>query len=106
MLPLSVTRSTFERRPDLAGCRKQKFCTTSMIQKSLSPVAASMIFSVVGSSMRVVYLTLARMEMMSFAWYCTVRAVVSAMADAIRHTTSKALARYFIFVNSVLGLMV
>src|ERR1017187_5067476 len=74
MFPLSVMRFRFEAMPCLAGCTKQKLPTTSTIQNSLSPVAASMIFSVVGSSMRVVYFTLARIGMMSCEWYCTVRA--------------------------------
>src|SRR6266481_1800190 len=46
-------------------CTKQKLPTTSTIQNSLSPVAASMIFSVVGSSIRVVYFNFARIGMMS-----------------------------------------
>src|ERR1039458_4736881 len=74
MLPLSVMRFRLELMPGLAGCTKQKFPTTSTIQKSLSPVAASMIFSVGGTTMRVVYLTLARIGTMSCEWYCTVRA--------------------------------
>ena len=65
MFPLSVIRFRLELMPCFAGCTKQKLPTTSTIQKSLSPVAASMIFSVVGTSIRVVYLTLARIATMS-----------------------------------------
>ena len=60
--------------PCLAGWTKQKLPTTSTIQKSLSPVAASMIFSVGGTTIRVVYLSLAWIGTMSWAWYWTVRA--------------------------------
>src|ERR1700677_2868224 len=74
MFPLSVMRFKLELMPCFAGCTKQKLPTTSTIQNSLSPVAASMIFSVVGSSIRVVYFTLARMGTMSCEGYCTVRA--------------------------------
>ena len=63
MLPLSVMRFRLELMPDLAGCTKQKLPTTSTIQKSLSPVAASMIFSVGGTSISVVNF--------SFAWIGT-----------------------------------
>ena len=65
MFPLSVIRFRFEAMPCFAGCTKQKLPTTSTIQKSLSPVAASMIFSVGGTSIRVVYLTFARIGMIS-----------------------------------------
>src|ERR1700686_5692723 len=74
MFPLSVMRFKLELMRFFAGCTKQKLPTTSTIQKSLSPVAASMIFSVVGSSIRVVYFTFARIGMMSCEGYCTVRA--------------------------------
>jgi hypothetical protein len=65
MFPLSVMRLRFELMPAFAGCTKQKLPTISTIQKSLSPVAASMIFSVPGSSIRVVYLSLAWIGTMS-----------------------------------------
>src|ERR1700678_647234 len=77
MLPLSVIRFRFELIPALAGCTKQKLPTTSTIQKSLSPVAASMIFSVGGNSISVVYLSLAWIGTMSAEWYSTVRADAS-----------------------------
>src|ERR1035441_6362049 len=80
MLPLSVMRFRLELMPVLAGCTKQKFPTTSTIQKSLSPVAASMIFSAAGTTIRVVYLTLAWIGTMSCEWYCTVRAASCATA--------------------------
>src|SRR5260370_42098840 len=74
MFPLSVIRFKLELMPGFAGCTKQKLPTTSTIQKSLSPVAASMIFSVVGSSISVGYFTFARIRMMSCEGYFTVRA--------------------------------
>src|ERR1700760_3797699 len=87
MLPLSVMRLRLELMPAFAGCTKQKFPTTSTIQKSLSPVAASMIFSVAGTSMSVVYLTFARIGIMSCEWYGTVRAEGSwAIALAAKRT--------------------
>src|SRR5207237_7387248 len=89
MFPLSVMRFKLELIPCFAGCTKQKLPTTSTIQKSLSPVAASMIFSVVGSSIRVVYFNLARIGMMSCEWYCTVRAESCANAPMEETTTMK-----------------
>src|ERR1700720_1907702 len=77
MFPLSVIRFRFEAIPDFAGCTKQKFPTTSTTQNSLSPVAASMIFSEAGTSISVVYLTLARIGTMSCEWTWTVRAAGS-----------------------------
>src|ERR1700761_8646954 len=74
ILPLSVMRFRLELIPALAGCTKQKLPTTSTTQNSLSPVAASMIFSEGGTSISVVYLSLARIGTMSCEWYCTVRA--------------------------------
>src|ERR1700712_1769787 len=74
MLPLSVIRFRLELIPCLAGWTKQKLPTTSTTQNSLSPVAASMIFSVGGTTMRVVNFILARIGMMSWLWYWTVRA--------------------------------
>ena len=65
MLPLSVMRFRLELMPALAGWTKQKLPTTSTTQKSLSPVAASMIFSVGGTSISVVYFSLAWIGMMS-----------------------------------------
>ena len=65
MLPLSVMRFRLELMFGFAGWTKQKLPTTSTIQKSLSPVAASMIFSVEGTTMSVVYFTLARIGTMS-----------------------------------------
>ena len=69
MLPLSVMRLRLELMPALAGWTKQKLPTTSTIQKSLSPVAASMIFSVGGTSISVVYFSLAWIGTMSCEWY-------------------------------------
>src|SRR5580658_10093528 len=95
MLPLSVMRLRLELMPALAGWTKQKLPTTSTIQKSLSPVAASMIFSAGGNSIRVVYLTSARIATMSFMWYCTVRADSCARA-ATDETTKTAFPMNFI----------
>src|SRR5580692_12629065 len=89
MFPLSVMRFRLELMPCFAGCTKQKLPTTSTIQNSLSPVAASMIFSVVGSSIRVVYFTLARMGTMSWEWYCTVRADSCAKAPIEEKTKAQ-----------------
>src|ERR1035441_3979361 len=80
MLPLSVMRLRLELMPALAGCTKQKLPTTSTIQKSLSPVAASMIFSVGGRSLRVGDFRLAWIGTMSCEWYWTVRADASGAA--------------------------
>src|SRR5581483_2427895 len=77
MFPLSVMRLRFELMLALAGWTKQKLPTTSTTQKSLSPVAASMIFSVAGTSISVVYFSFARIGTMSWEWYCTVRAEAS-----------------------------
>src|SRR6266700_7538126 len=100
MLPLSVIRFRFELMPALAGCTKQKLPTTSTIQKSLSPVAASMIFSVAGSSIRVVYFNFAWIGTMSAEWYWTVRADASCakvrMAGTVR--TIEAMKMSFLFM--------
>src|SRR5215469_15993992 len=77
MFPLSVIRLRLEAIPGLAGCTKQKLPTTSTTQNSLSPVAASMIFSMAGTSISVVYLTLAWIGTMSCEWTWTVRAAGS-----------------------------
>src|SRR5258707_15862897 len=77
MLPLSVMMLRLELMPALAGCTKQKLPTTSTTQNSLSPVAASMIFSVAGTSISVVYLSLAWIGTMSCEWTWTVRAAGS-----------------------------
>src|SRR5882757_2602028 len=77
IFPLSVMRFRLELMPALAGWTKQKLPTTSTTQNSLSPVAASMIFSEDGTSISVVYLSLARIGTMSCEWYCTVRAEAS-----------------------------
>src|SRR5216684_9371002 len=91
MLPLSVMMLRLELIPGFAGCTKQKLPTTSTTQKSLSPVAASMIFSVAGTSIRVVNFTLAWMGTMSCEWYCTVRADGSSAAMAVAVLTDIAI---------------
>ena len=90
MLPLSVMRLRLEAMPAFAGWTKQKLPTTSTTQNSLSPVAASMIFSVAGTSIRVVYLTLAWMGTMSWEWTWTVRAAGSCARAAHVAIASKA----------------
>src|SRR5947209_16102380 len=82
MFPLSVMRLRLEALPALAGWTKQKLPTTSTTQNSLSPVAASMIFSEGGTSINVVYFSLARIGTMSCEWYCTVRAEASCATGA------------------------
>src|ERR1700689_1708670 len=93
MFPLSVMRFRLELMPVFAGWTKQKLPTTSTIQKSLSPVAASIIFSVEGTSIRVVYFTFARIGTMSCEWYCTVRADASCARATVekRAGTSQAI---------------
>ncbi len=98
MFPLSVMRLRFELMPAFAGCTKQKLPTTSTTQKSLSPVAASMIFSVAGTSMSVVYLSFAWIGTMSCEWYCTVRAEASC---AVATTEGRARAIPAMKINGV-----
>src|SRR5947207_7337985 len=90
MFPLSVIRLRLDAMPGFAGWTKQKLPTTSTTQNSLSPVAASMIFSEAGTSISVVYLTLAWMGTMSWEWTWTVRAAGSC-ARAVHATASKAM---------------
>src|ERR1039458_3644598 len=96
MFPLGVIRFKLELMRCLGGCTKQKFSTTSTIHRSLPPVAASMICSVVGNSISVVHLTLARIATMSWECYCTVRADSCGRAT-MEETAKTALTMYFIF---------
>src|SRR6266567_3170820 len=93
MLPLSVIRFRLEAIPGFAGCTKQKLPTTSTTQNSLSPVAASMIFSVAGTSIRVVYFQLGVNGTMSCEWTWTVRAAGSRATAAHVAITIRAVKR-------------
>src|SRR5690242_13724764 len=69
-----------------------------MIQKSLSPVATSRIFSVGGNWIRVVYLIFARTGTMSLVWYFTTRAVCCGKAP-IEASNSKVVIEAAVFIE-------